>query len=112
MGYPAKVQRITRKTSHQWFINFPAAVAQAMEFERGETVEWIIEDRGQLLLRRLHVPPSPRKNHAPSSRALRSPPKKLSMSRSVSSAALRIALARTGSEPSDPSVSGERPPRS
>ena len=58
MGYPAKVQRIARKNSQQWFINFPAAVAQAMEFERGETVEWIIEDKSQLVLRRLHVPPS------------------------------------------------------
>lgn len=58
MGYPAKVQRIARKSSQQWFINFPAAVAQAMEFERGETVEWIIEDRSQLVLRRLRVPPS------------------------------------------------------
>lgn len=58
MGYPAKVQVIRRKNSRQWFINFPAAVAQAMEFERSETVEWVIEDKSQLLLRRLHVPPS------------------------------------------------------
>lgn len=58
MGYPTKVQLIKRKTSEQWYINFPAAIAQAMEFDRGETVEWIIEDKGQLVLRRRHVPPS------------------------------------------------------
>jgi hypothetical protein len=34
-------------------------VAQAMEFERGETVEWIIEDKANLLLHRRQVPPSP-----------------------------------------------------
>ena len=58
MGYPAKVQLINRRNSQQWFINFPAAIAQAMEFERGETVEWIIEDKSQLLLQRRSVPPS------------------------------------------------------
>jgi len=58
MGYPTKVQLISRKSSEQWYINFPSAVAQAMEFERGETVEWIIEDKGSLVLRRQKVPPS------------------------------------------------------
>jgi hypothetical protein len=56
MGYPTKVQLIKRKQSEQWYINFPAAVAQAMEFQRGETVEWIIEDKASLVLRRLKVP--------------------------------------------------------
>lgn len=58
MGYPTKVQLIRRKDSQQWYINFPAAVAQAMEFERGEIVEWTIEDKAHLLLRRLRVPAS------------------------------------------------------
>lgn len=58
MGFPTKVQLIKRVKSEQWYINFPAAVAQAMEFARGEIVEWIIEDKGQLVLRRRVVPPS------------------------------------------------------
>lgn len=58
MGYPTKVQLIKRKQSEQWYINFPTAVAQAMEFERGETVEWTIEDKAHLLLRRTRVPAS------------------------------------------------------
>jgi hypothetical protein len=58
VGYPTKVQLIKRKQSEQWYINFPAAVAQAMEFERGEIVEWTIEDKSHLLLRRLRVPAS------------------------------------------------------
>jgi hypothetical protein len=61
MGYPTKVQLIQRQASEQWYINFPSAIAQAMEFTRGETVEWIIEDRSQLLLRRLKPSPSPKK---------------------------------------------------
>jgi len=58
MGFPTKVQLIQRKNSEQWYINFPSAVAQAMEFERGEIVEWIIEDKRQLVLQRLNPPPS------------------------------------------------------
>ena len=58
MGFPTKVQLINRKASEQWYINFPSAVAQAMEFSRGETVEWIIEDKTLLALRRLEPPPS------------------------------------------------------
>jgi len=61
MGYPTKVQLIKRKQSEQWYINFPSAIAQAMEFERGEIVEWLIEDKGQLVLQRLKVPPSAKK---------------------------------------------------
>lgn len=56
MGYPTKVQLIKRQQSEQWYINFPAALAQAMEFHRGETVEWTIEDKAHLLLRRVEVP--------------------------------------------------------
>jgi hypothetical protein len=67
MGYPTKVQLIQRQASEQWYINFPSALAQAMEFTRGETVEWIIEDRSQLRLRRLQPPPSPKKKRSDSS---------------------------------------------
>lgn len=52
MGHPTKVQLIQRKTSEQWYINFPAALAQAMEFDKGEVWEWIVEDKNQLVLKR------------------------------------------------------------
>ena len=52
MGFPTKIQIIKRKSSEQWYINFPSAVAQAMEFERGEVVEWIVEDKNKLVLKR------------------------------------------------------------
>ena len=58
MGFPTKVQLIKRKASEQWYINFPSALAQAMEFSRGETVEWTVEDNSLLALRRLNPPPS------------------------------------------------------
>lgn len=61
MGFPTKVQLIKRKASEQWYINFPSAIAQAMEFEKGEMVEWIIEDKSQLILQRQEPPTSRKK---------------------------------------------------
>ncbi len=52
MGLPTKIQLIKRAKSEQWYINFPSAIAQAMEFERGEVVEWIIEDKHKMTLKR------------------------------------------------------------
>ncbi|MGJ3234323.1 hypothetical protein [Marivirga sp.] len=43
---------IKRQKSEQWYINFPAAVAQAMEFDKGEIVEWVIEDKKKMVLKR------------------------------------------------------------
>lgn len=59
MGYQTKVQLINRKTSDQFYINFPSALAHAMEFAKGETVEWIVADKGNLILTRSEVPPNP-----------------------------------------------------
>ena len=56
MGFPTKVQLISREKSEQWYINFPAALAQACEFVRGEVVEWIVEDKFKLVLRRSNDP--------------------------------------------------------
>lgn len=61
MGFPAKLQLIKRKASQQWYVNFPSALAQAMDFAPGEVVEWAVEDRSQLVLNRPQAPPSPLK---------------------------------------------------
>lgn len=67
MGFPTKVQLIQRKASAQWYINFPSALAQAMEFDRGETVEWIVEHKSLLALRRPSAPGPVLKKTLPSS---------------------------------------------
>ncbi len=53
MGCKTRIQLIERKNSKQWYVNFPMAIAQAMEFEKGEGFEWIIIDKDKMLLRRL-----------------------------------------------------------
>jgi hypothetical protein len=59
MGYPTKVQLIDRRDSQQFYINFPAPIAQAMEFTKGEVVEWTVADKQHLILSRSTVPPDP-----------------------------------------------------
>jgi len=52
MGYPTKVQQITRKNANQFYISFPQALAQAMGFKKGELVEWEVRDKDTLVLKR------------------------------------------------------------
>ena len=59
MPYPTTVQLIQRRRSQQWYVNFPAAVANALDFAKGETVEWTVLDRRRLLLARRRVPQRP-----------------------------------------------------
>jgi hypothetical protein len=58
MSFPTKVQKINRKNSEQWYINFPSAVAQMMDFSKGEVVHWTLHDRSTLILERPDAPPS------------------------------------------------------
>ena len=55
MGYPAKIQQITRKDFNQYYINFPRAIAMAMSFEKSDLVEWEIIDKDTLILKRKKV---------------------------------------------------------
>ena len=60
MAHRTKVQLIRRRASQQWYVNFPAAVAEVMDFQRGETVEWELVDGTQMVLNRPEAPPAPR----------------------------------------------------
>lgn len=58
MGYKAKIQRVDRGATKSFYINFPAAVAEACILEKGEEMEWIIEDKNTFVLQRVkEIPP-------------------------------------------------------
>jgi hypothetical protein len=90
MGFPTKVQLIKRQASEQWYINFPSALAQAMDFVRGEVVEWFVEDKGLLALRRTSPPASVLKKTLPASS-----PNSSSSGASAAPASASAALPRT-----------------
>ena len=58
MGYKVKIQRVDRKTTKSFYINFPAAIAEAMAMEKGEEYEWNIEDKNNLIFTRVKPLPS------------------------------------------------------
>lgn len=53
MGYSVKIQKVERGTTKSFYINFPAAVAEACKLEKGEEMEWIIEDKNTFVLQRV-----------------------------------------------------------
>jgi hypothetical protein len=54
MGYKAKVQRVDRGKTKSFYINLPAAVAEACNIEKGEEMEWLVEDKDTFVLRRIN----------------------------------------------------------
>jgi len=53
MGYQVKIQRVERGTTKSFYVNFPAAVAEACNIEKGEEMEWTIEDKNTFTLQRI-----------------------------------------------------------
>ena len=52
MGHLIKIQRVERGRTKSYYVNFPAALAEAAQIEKGEELEWLVEDRNTFLLRR------------------------------------------------------------
>ncbi len=56
MGYLTKVQVIERaKGQRQFYLICPAPLAQALEIEKGETIEWVVEDKWTLSVKRIEA---------------------------------------------------------
>ena len=56
MGYISKLQVIQRgDKNRQYYLICPAPLAQALELEKGESVEWVIEDKTTITLKRQNV---------------------------------------------------------
>ena len=53
MGYKIKVQRVKRPTNTSYYVNLPSAIAEASKVEKGEEMEWLIEDRNTFILKRI-----------------------------------------------------------
>lgn len=54
MGFISKVQVIQRgPTNRQFYFICPAPLAQALEIEKGENIEWVVVDKHTLTIRRV-----------------------------------------------------------
>jgi bifunctional DNA-binding transcriptional regulator/antitoxin component of YhaV-PrlF toxin-antitoxin module len=52
VGYKVKVQKIQRPTNRSFNISIPTPVADALEIDKGEVLEWFIENKNTLVLKR------------------------------------------------------------
>ena len=53
MGYKVKLQKINRPTNKSFFVSIPVVLVESMELEKGEVFEWVLEDKNNILLRRV-----------------------------------------------------------
>ena len=64
MGYLSKVQVIERAGgSRQFYLICPAQLAEALEMEKGEEIEWVVEDKHTLTIRRRPLPKREARRH-------------------------------------------------
>lgn len=66
MGYLSKVQVIQRGgKNRQYYLICPAPLAQALEIQKSEIIEWVVQDKQTLILRRASGKPGkePRQGH-------------------------------------------------
>jgi hypothetical protein len=57
MAYQSSIQVIERANrTRQYYLICPAPLAQALEMEKGETIQWIVEDKYTLTIRRTPAP--------------------------------------------------------
>ena len=62
MGFISKVQVIQRgEKNRQYYMICPAPLAQALEIEKGEEIEWVVENKWTLRIRRLAAEQSGKK---------------------------------------------------
>jgi hypothetical protein len=69
MSHIVKMQKVQRGSTRSFYLNFPAALADAMGIEKGEEFEWLLEDKNTVWLRRCQARPP---HQAPKKRTLSS----------------------------------------
>lgn len=63
MGYLSKIQVIERANhTRQFYLICPAPLAEALELEKGEEIEWVVEDKASLRIERPHLATSKRRS--------------------------------------------------
>lgn len=53
MGYLVKIQKVDRPTNRSFYVNLPVVLAEALNVDKGEEFQWLIEDKNTLLLLRV-----------------------------------------------------------
>jgi hypothetical protein len=60
MANRVKVQKVDREKTRSFYVNLPIVLAEAMDIQKGEEFDWLMEDKNTLIFTRAK-PTSPRK---------------------------------------------------
>jgi len=63
MGYKVKIQRVDRPTNRSFYLNFPSPIADSVNMQKGEELEWLVEDRNTFVVKRINPRNSFLKKH-------------------------------------------------
>ena len=53
MGYPVKVQKISRPTNRTFYVTIPVVLVAAVRLEKGELWQWTVDDCNTMVLERV-----------------------------------------------------------
>ena len=48
-----KVQKVERPTNRSFYLNFPSPIADSVNMQKGEELEWFVEDRNTFVVKRV-----------------------------------------------------------
>ena len=54
MGYKVRIQRVDRPTNRSFYLNFPSPIADSVNMQKGEELEWLVEDRNTFVVKRIN----------------------------------------------------------
>ena len=52
MGYIVRIQKVDRPTNRSFYLNFPSPIADSVNMQKGEELEWLVEDRNTFVIKR------------------------------------------------------------
>lgn len=63
-GYRVKLQRVEQPTNHSYHVTIPVVLVEAMGLQKGEALQWSVEDKNTLVLGRVTpIPFRPRRSN-------------------------------------------------
>jgi len=56
MGYAVKLQKVQRPSNRSYYLNFPMVLAETLGLQKGEVLEWTVQDNNTFILKRKNKP--------------------------------------------------------
>lgn len=61
MGYPVKLQKVERPSNRSYYLNVPMVLAESLGLQKGEVLEWFVQDTNTFIIKRKKNKPDRKK---------------------------------------------------